>query len=92
MHPIIVAYVPPSTLYHLLDLEEALTHFRDQNTIVLGDLNANIQSQNPHSNQVTDILMDLGLVDLRQHLGNAGGSDTCNVVSYEARNMVEENI
>ena len=45
--PLIVAYPPPSTLEDLLDLAESLKYFRDQNSIVLEDLNANIQAQNP---------------------------------------------
>ena len=35
-------YLPPSTLEHLPDLEEALTHFQYQVRIVLRYLNANI--------------------------------------------------
>ena len=49
-------------------MEEALTRFQDQYTIVLGDLNADIgQYQNPHSHQVADLLMNFGLVDLLNH-------------------------
>ena len=40
--PIIGAYLPPYTLEHLLDLEEALTCFWEQDPIVLGYLNSNI--------------------------------------------------
>ena len=47
--PLTGTYLPPSTLEHLTDLEEALTHFQNQEPIVLGDLNTNIQSQNPRS-------------------------------------------
>ena len=48
--PLIGSYPPPpSTLEHLTELVEALTHFWDQETIVLWDLNANIKSQNPAS-------------------------------------------
>ena len=62
---IIGAYLPPSTLKNLLDLEEALTRFRDQYPIVLGDLNANIfQAKNPCSQQVANILMEFGLMEL----------------------------
>ena len=44
---LIGAYLPNSTLENLTYLEEALTRFRDQYPIVLGDLNVNIdQSQN----------------------------------------------
>ena len=40
---LIGAYLPPSTLEHLPDLAEALTHFRDQDPIVLWEPNADIQ-------------------------------------------------
>ena len=39
---LISAYLYPSTLEHLTDLEEALPRFRDQDPIMLGDLNDNI--------------------------------------------------
>ena len=57
-------YPPPSTLEDLLDLAEALIHFRNQNPIVLGDLNDDIQDQNPRRQQVGELLMEFGLVDL----------------------------
>ena len=45
---LISAYLPLSTLWHLPDLEEALTRFQEQDPIVLEKLNANTgQSQNP---------------------------------------------
>ena len=67
--PLIGAYLPPSTLEHLLYLEEALICFWDQDTIVLWDLNSGIvQAYNPHSHQVTDMLMDFGMMDLLHHL------------------------
>ena len=65
---------PPYTLEHLLYLVEALKHFWDQNPIVLGELNANTQYQNPRNQQVAELLMEFGLVDLRHHLRSAGGS------------------
>ena len=66
--PLISAYIPIYTLEHLLDLEEALTRFQNQNPIVPGGLNDNIgQSQNPQSHQVADLLIDFGLVDLLLH-------------------------
>ena len=62
---LISTYPPPSTLEHLTDLEEALTQLQEQGPIVLGDLNANIcQYQNHWSNQVADLLMEFGMVDL----------------------------
>ena len=39
---IIGAYLPPSTLDHLVDLEEALDRFPDRDPIVLRDLNTDI--------------------------------------------------
>ena len=46
--PLVGAYLPSSTLEHLPDLEEVLTRFKDQDPVVLGDLNNDIgQSQNP---------------------------------------------
>ena len=55
---LIFAYLPPSTLDHLLYLEEFLTRFQDQDHILLGYLNANIaQAQNPCSRQVADLMM-----------------------------------
>ena len=40
--PLVGAYLPPSTLENIPDLEEALPHFRYLDPIVLGDLNVNI--------------------------------------------------
>ena len=68
---------------------DSLTRFRDQKPIVLGDLNADIQAQNPRSNQVADLLMEFGMVVLYHHLVNEG-SDTCNVVSDAAQQIVAE--
>ena len=62
-------YLPPSTLFHLTDLEEAFTRFCDQDPIVIWDLNIYIQSHNPLSQQVAGILMKFGMVDLCHHLG-----------------------
>ena len=66
--PLIGTYLPPSTLEHLPDLEEAMTRFWDQYPIVLGYLNSNTgQSQNPLSQQVSDLLMQFELMDLLHH-------------------------
>ena len=65
--PIIGAYLLPSTLEHLPDLEEALTLFLYQDPILVGDISANIgQSQNPRNQQVVDLLIarGLGLADI----------------------------
>ena len=65
---IIGAYLLPSILEHLPDLEEALTHFRYQYTIVLGDLNSAIgKSQKPHSQYVADLLAEFGMIYLVHH-------------------------
>ena len=40
-NPLVVYYLPPSTLEHLTDLEEALQRFNDP--IVLGDLNVDLE-------------------------------------------------
>ena len=87
---LIGAYPPTSTLEHLPDLAEALTHFRDQNIIVLGDLNTDTQSYNPLSQQVAELLMEFGLVDLQHHIISSGCSDTGNVVADAEREIVGE--
>ena len=67
--PVIGAYLPPSTLEHLPDLEESLTSFREHYPIVLGDISANFfQSHNPRSHQVADLLMKFRMIDLFLHL------------------------
>ena len=40
--PLVIEYLPPSTLDYLPDLEKSLTRFQDQGPIVLGDPNADI--------------------------------------------------
>ena len=66
--PIIRTHFPPSTLYHLPDLEEALAHFREQDTIVLGKLIAKIgQNQNPRRQQFAGLMMVFGIIDLLLH-------------------------
>ena len=70
---IIGAYLPPSTLEHLPDLEKALTRFQDQYPIVVGDLNSDLgQSQNPHIQQVSALLLDVGLMGLLCHFRQHG--------------------
>ena len=62
---IISTYLSPYTLNHISDLEDSLTCFRDQDTIVIGDCTANIgKLQNPCSQQVADLMTDFGLTDL----------------------------
>ena len=71
---------------------EALTHFQDQYPIVLGDLNSDIQAQNPSNQQVVDILVEFRLVYIQHHLGSSGGTDTCNMVSDAAGKIIAENM
>ena len=52
---------------------------------MLWDLNANNQDQNPLSQQVSDLLVELGLVNLHHHLGTMEDQDHENVVSGAAR-------
>ena len=72
----------------------ALPHFRDQNTIVLGDLNADIQAQNPRSQKVAELLIQFGLVDFQQHLDSSdgGGSDVEKLVSEAGQKIVGINL
>ena len=49
-------------------MEEALTSFQDQDLIVIWYISAYIRkSQNPRIQQVADLLMELGLIDLLHH-------------------------
>ena len=73
---------------NLTDLEESLKHFRYQEPILLGDLSAEIQSQNPRSHQVADIMMEFGLLDLCHHPGIMSAPTHENMVSYAARQIV----
>ena len=67
--PIIGAYLPPSTLHQLPDLEESLTRFQDQDTIVLGDLYAKTsQAQNPRSQKVAAMILEFRLMELLRHI------------------------
>ena len=71
--PLISAYLLPSTLEHLTDLEEAMTRFRYQEPILIGEPNKDIrQYHNPHSQQVLDspIGIDI-LMNLRTHQGSS---------------------
>ena len=66
--PLIYEYLPPSTLEHLMDLEEALTRFRDQHPRVLAEPHADIsQSQNTFSQKFDNLMMELGLMNLLRH-------------------------
>ena len=59
---------------------------------MLGDLNTDIKSQNPRSQQVAELLMEFGLVYIRHHLGRPGSSDTFNIVSDATRHVFAENM
>ena len=67
MH-LIVSHLPPSILDHLLYLEESLNRFPGRDTVVLGDLNADIgRLRNPLGQQVAYLLVSFGLADLLVH-------------------------
>ena len=66
--PLIGAYLPPSTIYHLPDLEEALNRFPDRDPIILGEINADIGLlRNSRDQQVADLLASFRMVDLLSH-------------------------
>ena len=63
--PLVGAYLPPSTLEHLLDVEEALYKFKGLDPIVLGDLNMDLDNTHrSRSQHMADLLMEFGIVDL----------------------------
>ena len=64
--PLVDAYLPPLTLEHLPDLEEALQYFRDP--IVLVDLNMYLdEARIPWSQQVKDLLTEYIIIYLVRH-------------------------
>ena len=64
--PLVGAYLPPSTLEHLQDLEETLKSFKDP--IILGDLNVELdEARSPRIKQVGDLIAEYGLIDLVCH-------------------------
>ena len=66
--PIIGAYLLPTTLDHLPDIEEALEQFRGQDPILMGDLNVDLdEAQNQCSQLVANMLLEFGLIDLMHH-------------------------
>ena len=67
--PLIGAYLPPSSLDHLPDLEAALASFNGAlNVTVMGDLNADIHDlTHPRHQQVANLLANYGLLDLLNH-------------------------
>ena len=49
-------------------MEEALTHLRDQDPIVIWDLCADIRKiQNPCNQYVSEMITEIGLIDLLNH-------------------------
>ena len=65
---IIEAYLPPSNLYHVLDLEEAINRFLRRDIAVLRDLNVYIvRLKNPWDQKVVYLLASFGLVGLLVH-------------------------
>ena len=66
--PLIRAYLPLSTLDHLPYLEESLNRLLWRESIVIGDLSADIgRLKNPRSQQMADSLVSFGLVNLIRH-------------------------
>ena len=66
--PLIGAYLPPSTLDLLPDLEEALNLLPGREPIILGYINVGIRRlSNPRDQQVENLLVYFRLVDLLAH-------------------------
>ena len=66
--PLIRAYLPPSTLEHLPDLEEDPDCFLFRDLVVMGGINADIGClSNPWYQQVAGLLASFELVDLLVH-------------------------
>ena len=64
--PLVGAYLPLLIMEHLIDLEEALQHFRDP--IFLGNLNVDLdETRIPRSQRVADLLAEYVLIDLVLH-------------------------
>ena len=62
-------YLPPSTLEHLPDLEEALDRFLGKDPIVIIDLHEDIRRlQNPQIQQVANFLTSFGMFDLLSNI------------------------
>ena len=66
--PLIVSYLPPSTLDHLPYLEDDLNRFLGSDHVVLGNLNLYIVFlKNPQYQYVADLLVSFGLVYILGH-------------------------
>ena len=67
--PLSRAYLTPSTIDHILDIDEALNHFQGRDPIVMGDLNADIGCiRNPRNQQVAYFLASFVLSNLLSYL------------------------
>ena len=65
--PLVGAYLPPSTLEHLPDLEEVLQRFRGP--IVLGGYNVDLDEvKSSRRQRVSDLFAEYGVIDLVRHL------------------------
>ena len=61
-------YLPPYTIDHLPDLEEALNHFPGSYYIIVGGFKTNTgRLQNPQSQQVAYLMASFGLFGLLGH-------------------------
>ena len=66
--PLIRAYLPPSTLEHLPDLEEDPDCFLFRDLVVMGGINADIGClSNPWDQQIAYFLASFGIVYLVDH-------------------------
>ena len=67
--PIVGAYLPPSSLDHLPDFEDAMERFAlSPNVTVLGDFNADIYNLTNIRNQtIANTFANYGLLDLLAH-------------------------
>ena len=67
--PLNRAYLTPSTLEHLPDLEDESIILTVKDSIILGDLNTDIgRLKNLQFHHVADLLASFGMVDLISHL------------------------
>ena len=75
-NPLIEAYLPPSIIYKLMDLEGAINRFPGREPIIMGDLNAYTGClYNPWNQWVEDFLAYFGLVNLIGHIRELGRGD-----------------
>ena len=66
--PLIGLFLPPSTMVHIPDLEDVLNSFLGREYVILVGLNAEIVClNNSHDQQVPDLLVFFGFLDLLVH-------------------------